>query len=93
MAECVFAHVKTRVVIYTPRPQTAATKKTECKGGRRSNVLIISAKGVQYRDALKTIKTTLASLDKREMLMNIRCTREGDLLIATDRDPDGVEEL
>ncbi|CAH0563125.1 unnamed protein product [Brassicogethes aeneus] len=81
MLEAIFHKDSTKTTVFTNKPSPPETKSRE----RRTYAIVVENKGNTYEDTLKTVKMALK--DKvEEGIRSIRSTKDGRLLITTDKD-------
>ncbi|CAH0563000.1 unnamed protein product [Brassicogethes aeneus] len=88
MIECIFHGRNTRFEIYR--------QKEDSKGGEGKSLtyaLVLENAGKTYEDTMKEVKEAVGSNPAKNIIRNIRSTREGKMIITMDRDKGAMEEL
>ncbi|XP_066157688.1 uncharacterized protein [Euwallacea fornicatus] len=90
MIELIFTGIETNVVIYTNKDETNSTASNKEK---KSYALVVEQAGTGYNEVLKTVKNCVRGTEASKKINSIRSTREGKLLIITDKDQKTLNEL
>ncbi|KAH1020868.1 hypothetical protein HUJ04_010460 [Dendroctonus ponderosae] len=90
MVEAIFHNSTTQAVVYTRATRREAE---DGRAERRTYALVVEDKGKSYKDTLKEVKSLLQANNASDCVKQIRSTKEGKLLITTDRDETGIENV
>lgn len=92
MVECIFYNSKTRVQIFTNKPINKVQVEQN-KKERNSYALMVEVNEKSYKEVLSNIKSVISDNPAKKIIKNIRSTKEGKLLITTDKDTSAINEL
>ncbi|CAH0562950.1 unnamed protein product [Brassicogethes aeneus] len=88
MLEAIFHGTNTVATIYTPKNTPAERRPKE----RRTYAVVVENKGKSYEDTLKKVKAALIE-KSQEGIRNIRSTKDGNILITTDKDQSVIDNI
>lgn len=90
MAEAIFHGTDSMVAIYTTQSYVQMEENTmpKKKQERKTYALIVEDKDTDTKDIIRKIKDNLQNNDARKAIQSITTTRQGKLLIKTNKDDD-----
>lgn len=91
MVECIFHNTNTMVKIYAKKIHVRETRKDQKQ--QNTYALILDDKTKEYSEILKGVKEKVINKDTAKIIKGIRCTREGKMVIITEKDDNAVREL
>ncbi|XP_063901395.1 centromere-associated protein E-like [Zophobas morio] len=92
MMQCIFMETQTKIKMYVPKSLQAETGKRQIKA-TNSYAIVVEKKGVDYNTLLKEVKATLAEKEDRKAIRTVRSTRDGKMLIITDKDQEKEQNI
>ncbi|CAG9763640.1 unnamed protein product [Ceutorhynchus assimilis] len=92
MVEAIFHGTSTTAYIYTNKKVDTASEKPR-RQGRDSYALVVENAGKTFSESLTEIKAILKTNNAEKGIRGIRSTREGKLLITTEKDKQTVSKI
>ncbi|KAF5291805.1 hypothetical protein FQR65_LT20410 [Abscondita terminalis] len=91
LVECACRESKTPINILYVRPRkiTPTTKRRV----KNSYALVVGTTDKSYTDVLKQVKTAIEHTDANQAILGMRSTKNGDLLIVTQKDDEAIKKL
>ncbi|KAJ8933806.1 hypothetical protein NQ314_013778 [Rhamnusium bicolor] len=92
MVECIFFGKMTKVCLFTTNivnPQSANKSPRE----RKTYALVVEDKVKDFNSILKNVKDKIGKTNSGDLIRKIRSTKDGKLLITTDKDECGLKNL
>lgn len=97
MFQCILHGSEIYVKLYTSGKERAnaivQADKVAQRKDRPTYAIMVEDGGVDYRTLLNSVKTQFASNPAKKAIRSIRSTKEGKLLITTDKDIEAIGEL
>lgn len=96
MTETIFHSSETKVTIYTTEKQLGIENERNVTTGRRERktyALIVEEEGINNNDLLRNIKSSIRSNNASKLIQSISTTRQGKLIIRTEKDDDEIKVL
>ncbi|KAJ8932452.1 hypothetical protein NQ314_014648 [Rhamnusium bicolor] len=93
MVECIFNGSNIKVCIYTTNKTSDIIDPGKQPKERKTYALAVEDSGKNYNTVLKNIKKTVGNKPVSNIIRGLRSTKDGKLLVITDKDEDAVGKL